>query len=396
MRSLIRPIGALSLASAVLSLLSACWNFANPVDPDAPDYQGYPSTTSGGTPGSVPHDLYVTNLGGSLSSYTIGLAGQPIPVSSGALNAGPDPVGATIGPNGSYLYVANYGSSAGASGLSAYSIGPGGALTTIGSFTTGSAGSPNGIAISPNGAYLYVTNSADSTGAGGLSAYSIGSGGALASIGTYATDNNPALAAISPNGAYLYVTNSGEGEGTGGLSAFSIGSGGAPTSIGSFTTGPSPYGIAITPSGDYLYVTSSTGAVSGFSIEADGALAALSGSVATGSSPEGMAISPNGGYLYVANYGSSNGTGGLSAFSIGSGGALTPVPGSPFTTGAQPSVIAISPDGSYLYVTNSGSAAGAAGLSAYSIGSGGALTPVPGSPFTTGSAGGPSGAAVTP
>ena len=78
--------------------------------------------------------------------------------------------------------------------------------------------------------------------------------------------------------------------------------------------------------------------------------------------------------LYVINEGST-GTGGLSAFSIGSGGALTAITSGTFTTGANPMGIAISPNGNYLYVTNQGSI-GTNGLSSFSIGSNGSLSPI--------------------
>jgi DNA-binding beta-propeller fold protein YncE len=95
---------------------------------------------------------------------------------------------------------------------------------------------------------LYVTNNG-SSGANGISAYSIGFGGALSAIttGTFATGSGPAGVAISPNGNYLYVTNFGS-SGANGISAYTIGSGGVLTA-GTFTTGSNPYGIAISPNG---------------------------------------------------------------------------------------------------------------------------------------------------
>ena len=92
--------------------------------------------------------------------------------------------------------------------------------------------------------------------------------------------------------------------------------------------------------------------------------------------------------LYVTNYGSS-GPNGISAYTIGSGGALTAITTGTFTTGIYPNGIAISPNGNYLYVTNSSSSS----ISAYTIGSGGALSPITGT-FTTGT--GPLGIAIMP
>ena len=165
-------------------------------------------------------------------------------------------------------------SSTGASGLSPYTINPDGTLAAIttGTFATGSG--PKGIAISPNGNYLYVTNDG-----GSISAYTITSGsGALASNGTFTTVTNPQGGiAISPNGNYLYVTNV-SSSGTNGLSAYAINSGGSLSlSSSGYTTGATPFGIAISPDGNYLYVTnigSATGAsgISAFRINSDGTL----------------------------------------------------------------------------------------------------------------------------
>jgi DNA-binding beta-propeller fold protein YncE len=294
------------------------------------------------------------------------------------------------------LYVANFASAT----LSAYTVGSGGALSAIslsgGGSTTGYG--PTGIAITPNGSYLYVVNSTDSE-ANGLCAYSIGSDGALSALSTasYTTGLNPWGIAISPNGSYLYVTNQGS-SGASGLSAYSIGSGGAlsPITLSSAgsTTGSGPAAIAISPNGSYLYVTnlSSTGAngLCAYSIGSGGALSAITLSGAgstTGSNPLGIAISPNGIYLYLANYGSAA----LSAYSIGSGGGLSPITSGPFSTGSGPQGIAISPNGSYLYVANSlDSEEG--GLSAYAIGSGGALSAL--ATYATGS--GPVAIAIAP
>jgi 6-phosphogluconolactonase len=70
------------------------------------------------------------------------------------------------------------------------------------------------------------------------------------------------------------------------------------------------------------------------------------------------------------------------AYSIGSGGALTPVAGTPFAVPFGPINLAIDGTGKYLYAVD-GNFATHTGteIEAYSIGSSGALTPVTGSPF---------------
>jgi len=142
------------------------------------------------------------------------------------------------------LYVTNYGTSDGTDGLSAFSIGAGGALTAIDTYATGD--SPFGVAVSTDGRYLYKTNVYG--GENALAVYSIGAGGVLTAGATYTTGGSPKGFAVSPDSSHLYVTNSGS-NGPNGLSAFSIGIGGALTAItsGTLTTGAMPIGIAISP-----------------------------------------------------------------------------------------------------------------------------------------------------
>ncbi|WHZ29674.1 MAG: lactonase family protein [Nitrospira sp.] len=102
--------------------------------------------------------------------------------------------------------------------------------------------------------------------------------------------------------------------------------------------------------------------------------------------PSGVVISPNGSFLYVSNRGLDS----VSAYTIGGGGALTPITGSPFPAGTSPSAVTISPNGSFLYVSNRESD----NVSAYTIEGTGALTPVTGSPFQAGT--NPSAVTVSP
>jgi 6-phosphogluconolactonase len=53
--------------------------------------------------------------------------------------------------------------------------------------------------------------------------------------------------------------------------------------------------------------------------------------------PISVAIDPSGQFVYAVNFNSND----VSAYTVGTSGALIPVPGSPFATGAQPHAIAI-------------------------------------------------------
>lgn len=91
-------------------------------------------------------------------------------------------------------------------------------------------------------------------------------------------------------------------------------------------------------------------------------------------------------FAYVTNFGS----GTVSAYTIGSGGLLSPLSTPAFTAGRDPFGIAATPDGSFLYVTNPSGGI----VSAYAIGSDGMLTTLSTPIFASGVR--PTGIAVTP
>jgi 6-phosphogluconolactonase (cycloisomerase 2 family) len=94
--------------------------------------------------------------------------------------------------------------------------------------------------------------------------------------------------------------------------------------------------------------------------------------------PNALAVHPTGKFLYVAPFGGRS----VEAFSIDTGGALTPVPGSPFATDSGAISVAVDPTGRFAYVAN----LFADDVSGFTINqSTGALTPISGSPFPSGS-----------
>ena len=108
--------------------------------------------------------------------------------------------------------------------------------------------------------------------------------------------------------------------------------------------------------------------------------------------PTAVNVLASGAYVYVIAYDSSvtPSAGYVFGFSVGSGGVLTAVPGSPFAAGVKPSAIASDAKSAYVYVTDSvrGNVLG------YSVGSAGALTALSGSPYPAGND--PTGVVVDP
>lgn len=98
--------------------------------------------------------------------------------------------------------------------------------------------------------------------------------------------------------------------------------------------------------------------------------------------PTAVNVLGSGSYVYVTAYDSSvtPHVGYIFGFSVGSGGVLTALAGSPFPAGVLPSALASDAGSKYLYVTDYSSN----NVRAYSVSSG-LLTPLAGSPFRAGS-----------
>ncbi len=242
------------------------------------------------------------------------------------------------------------------------------------------ATAPSSVAVSPNGSFLYVSNRGRNT----VSAYTIGSAGALSPIvgSPFQAGTAPSAVTVSPNGSFLYVSNQGSND----VSAYTIGSAGALSPIvGSpFQAGMAPSGVTVSPNGDFLYVSNQgANTVSGYTITpGTGVLVPLGANVgnpfAAGMSPSAVTVSPNGSFLYVSNQGANT----VSGYTITPGtGVLVPLGanvGNPFATGMSPSAVTVSPNGSFLYVSNQESNT----VSGYAITVGtGGLAVLTGSPF---------------
>jgi 6-phosphogluconolactonase (cycloisomerase 2 family) len=155
---------------------------------------------------------------------------------------------------------------------------------------------------------------------------------------------------VDATGKFLYCASSNPDE----VLAFAIDpASGALTAVSGspFHAGINPFGLALNPAGDQLYVANAGSAdVSVYTVNpTSGTLTEVAGSpFATGGGQEisGVAVSPDGKTVYVANFGSTN----VSALTVGSGGALSPVAGSPFAVDSSPRGVLIDPSGKFAYV----------------------------------------------
>jgi 6-phosphogluconolactonase (cycloisomerase 2 family) len=277
--------------------------------------------------------MYVGNQDGSIDAFRVNTDGTLVPVGPPLANAG-SVSGLAVDSSGQFLYASH---STGLQ-LRVFSIHQTtGALSSVGANTvTLAAGSlPRGIAIDGAG-HLYVALA----GLNQVAQFSINSSnGALTSLGAnLATGLTPDRVAVTPNGAYLYVANYFGHS----ISIYTIGGGGALSAAGTFATGTPtrPFGLVVHHNGNYLIVAMNSAVVDEnvrvYSIGAGGALTQValgtSGLLANPQrSATGVTVDPSGNYIYVSNSGEANVT--KFNFNTGSGTLTAPLT---FATGANP------------------------------------------------------------
>lgn len=340
-----------------------------------------PYQDAGATPpASRSRSLYVTNSrSGTLTIFTIGRSGAltPVgePVPTGAL-----PRGTVFTPEGRTAYVVN----SGANQVSVYRVGEHGQLTQL-SPPAATGEFPFAIAIAPNGRSLYVSNFGTPDARDGtVSAFAVERDGTLTPLGGPLPSGAERAkgVAVTPDGRFLYVSHGMPSDTEpGAVTTFALQEDGTLRRTGAAVTiGRSGAGVAVSPNGRFLYVAcQGSDEVFGFSIGPDGDLAPVPGSPFLAPDfPEGAAVTPDGRHLFVTAVNS----GAVWAFAIGAGGTLEPVVGAPFTAGSGAVGVTPTPDGRHLYVSNFGSGTPAAGtVTSFALGDDGGLRELPGSPM---------------
>ena len=165
--------------------------------------------------------------------------------------------------------------------------------------------------------------------------------------------------AFSPDGQFLIVTE----KATNDLDVFKVLSDGS-LSEATITKSVGPGAFSAAFAHNNVAVVSETGpggpnlsAVSSYVVQSNGTLTPISSSVPTlGSANCWNVVTPDGRFVYVSNAGS----GSISGFAIGSGGVLTPLPGTVVAVNPAGSAnidTTVSSDGKFLYTLNAGTGA---------------------------------------
>ncbi len=285
---------------------------------------------------------------------------------------------------GNFVYTNNNpAGQAGSNTVSALSVGTNGTLTPIAGspFSTGGTGDGLGFFATNravvSGKLLFASNAVSAD----VSVFTIDpTSGALTSVAgspfkTGAASGATALAP-TPDGKFLMAANSGANT----VSVFSVATNGVLTLTSQFPTANTPDAAKVSPDGRFLAVAEpfNNNVVEMFSIAADGSLTSLGTFAGSGISFAEMAdvdINCANNMLYASEY---NGTDTIvDAYSIGSGGTLTAISGSPFSAaGDFSAAVLLSPDDKTLFVSNP-----LGTLAVASVAADGSLSFLAGSPF---------------
>jgi len=235
------------------------------------------------------------------------------------------------------------------------------------------------LIVDPSGKHLYVAMSRYSASLGEIQGFVIGPNGTLTELpgSPYLVNGSATGLAIHPNGKFLYAASD-----SGLLVIDRDVSTGALVERGAFNT--PKHRLALNPAGTFLVASEiNSNEVSQFNVDpATGNIEALDFRPAA-ASPVGVAADPLGNFFAVTEMtDSTTFAGGVSTFVLDSGThELMKTDGSPFAAGHMPLDVAFDSSGTFVYTVNRQDAT----ISGFAVDrSSGKLTPVPGSPNATG------------
>jgi 6-phosphogluconolactonase len=289
---------------------------------------------------------------------------------------------------GDYIYVGNGNDPY----IAGFGVSSSGALSVLSGSPYNNGVAAQSMAVTPANTFLYAGTT------NGIYLYAINSNGSISvqnSGSAVAQDMVATQMQVDSTGGYLLAAGFGTSIGAQAIGIYQINAStglltavtGSPlplyTGNGSTPAVVTPTGMLITPNNSYVYVSLYTLGVQILTLGANGALSTGSApslllpvNTSTSPSDQGLASDPLSAFLFVSETNS-----GLRVLSIGTGGSLKEVSGSPYAVGTGPTGVILDPTGSYVYVANKGSN----NISAFTLtAASGQLTAVAGSPFASG------------
>ncbi len=304
----------------------------------------------------TPPDLFVAyaplnsqgNTPGADSVQSFDTAGL---ANLGSAQVGAQPDAEAVSPDGGTVYVLNSGSD---------DLTPVDTLSspphTESTISLPSGYTPTALAVSPDGDDAYVVGDPTISGSAKPALWEVTLGGTsqgtLARTISLPSGSSPAGLALTPNGLEALVTDYSGGT----VIPVNLSNGLVETPIGVGITpgaGSGPLGIGVTPNGQDAFVADSEdGSLSEISLANKHVSAAP---LETGYLPQEVAVSPDGSTVWVTE---DNGSTSADAGFVVPVSVSTLTVNSPIGVGDDPNGVAISPDGSNVYVADETDSAG--------------------------------------
>jgi YVTN family beta-propeller protein len=291
---------------------------------------------------------YVGHLSNSGQAGLVSVIDTASNINVGTIPVGLTPAGLVVHPAGTHLYVSNYADGT----VSVIDIATKTVIATVrlGPCPNPSSGivscAPAGVAVSQDGARLYVAHLIDSGNTGFTGAISVidtvsNIVAATLPIGPF----DPRGIAVTSQGDRIYVANSP-------LNSVLVINPIGLQVIATIPVGINPVSVAVNPTGTRVYVTNRNfaGVAGNDTVSViESATNQVVSSIQVGKGPWGIAVSPDGNRVYVANstqhFVSNTGT--VSVISASTNSVVTTI-----AVGLEPFGLAIHPDGTRVYVTN--------------------------------------------
>ncbi len=197
---------------------------------------------------------------------------------------------------------------------------------------------PRGLAISPDGATLWVANSGLGTGVGSISVIDLATNTVVHTIPP-SSSGSPYAVAFSTNGTRVYVTDRGN-------NVIRVFDAATRATVATLATGQAHRGIAVLPDGSALYVTGDVGKVLVIDTETN----TVAGTINVDGLPGGAVVSPDGSKVYVATNFSAFGVS-VAVIDTATNTVISTIP-TPTYGGQGADNLVLSPDGRTLYVTH--------------------------------------------